>query len=46
MVPNYGEGEENAFRRLHKEINESLGSEVLSLDSDQRQILLDSLRFD
>ena len=46
MVPNYGEGEENAFRRLRKEINESLGREVLSLDSDQRQILLDSLRFD
>ncbi|KAF2688457.1 hypothetical protein K458DRAFT_428036 [Lentithecium fluviatile CBS 122367] len=45
MLPNYGEGEENAFRRLHKEITESLGSEVLSLDNHQRRILLDSLRF-
>ncbi|KAF2685037.1 hypothetical protein K458DRAFT_430639 [Lentithecium fluviatile CBS 122367] len=46
MVPNYGEGEENAFRRLHKEITEFLGTKVLSLDNDQRRILLDSLRFD
>ena len=46
MVPNYGEGEEKAFRRLHKEIAESLGSTVLSLDNDQRRVLLDSLRFD
>lgn len=28
MLPNYGEGEENAFRRLYKEITESLGSKV------------------
>ena len=46
MVPNYGEGEENAFRRLYKEITEFLGTKVLSLDNDQKQILLDSLRFD
>jgi len=46
MLPNYGEGEENAFRRLHKEITESLGGKVLSLDNNQRRILLDSLRFD
>ncbi|KAH8688669.1 hypothetical protein GQ44DRAFT_802460, partial [Phaeosphaeriaceae sp. PMI808] len=46
MLLNYGEGEENAFRRLHKGITESLGSKVLSLDNDQRRILLDSLRFD
>ncbi|KAF1967249.1 HET-domain-containing protein, partial [Bimuria novae-zelandiae CBS 107.79] len=46
MVPNYGEGEENALRRLHKEIMESAGGRVLSLDNDQRRILLDSLRFD
>ncbi|ORY09451.1 heterokaryon incompatibility protein-domain-containing protein, partial [Clohesyomyces aquaticus] len=46
MLPNYGEGEEKAFKRLQKEITESLGSELLSLDNGQRQILLDSLRFD
>jgi len=45
MLPNYGEGEENAFRRLYKEIMESPGG-ILSLDNDQRRILLDSLRFD
>ncbi|KAF2737240.1 hypothetical protein EJ04DRAFT_123709, partial [Polyplosphaeria fusca] len=45
MLPNYGEGEENAFRRLHKEIMESLGGRILSLGNDQRQILLESLRF-
>ncbi|KAF2689663.1 hypothetical protein K458DRAFT_290915, partial [Lentithecium fluviatile CBS 122367] len=46
MLPNYGEGEESAFRRLHKEITESLGRKPLSLDDGQRRILLDSLRFD
>jgi ankyrin repeat protein len=46
MVPIYGEGEEHAFKRLHREIVESLGIKVLSLDNDQRRILLDSLRFD
>ncbi|KAF2647013.1 HET-domain-containing protein, partial [Lophiostoma macrostomum CBS 122681] len=46
MLPNYGEGEENAFRRLYKEITESLGEKALSLDNGQRRILLDSLRFD
>ncbi|KAF2686139.1 HET-domain-containing protein [Lentithecium fluviatile CBS 122367] len=46
MVPNYGEGEEYAFKRLHKEITESLGEKAPSLDNGQRRILLDSLLFD
>ncbi|KAL5381558.1 hypothetical protein DPSP01_007011 [Paraphaeosphaeria sporulosa] len=46
MLPNYGEGEENAFKRLHKEITESLGGKALRLDNGQRRILLDSLQFD
>ena len=46
MLPNYGEGEENAFRRLNKEITELSGGKALSLDDGQRRILLDSLRFD
>lgn len=46
MLLNYGEGEENAFRRLYKEIIESASSRVLLLNNDQRRIVLDSLRFD
>lgn len=42
----YGEGREKAQKRLQKEIRESFGGRALSLSKEQRQTLLDSLRFD
>ncbi|KAF9630200.1 hypothetical protein BFW01_g381 [Lasiodiplodia theobromae] len=42
----YGEGREKALKRLHKEIKESLGNRAQSLSDEQKQSLLDSLRFD
>ncbi|KAH8732700.1 hypothetical protein GQ44DRAFT_601972, partial [Phaeosphaeriaceae sp. PMI808] len=42
----YGEGRENALRRLRKEIGEYSNKEVLPLSEDQKQMLLDSLRFE
>lgn len=42
----YGEGREKAQKRLQKEIRESFGGRALSLSEEQRQTLLDSLRFD
>ncbi|KAF2126032.1 hypothetical protein P153DRAFT_425248 [Dothidotthia symphoricarpi CBS 119687] len=46
MLPNYSEGKEYAFRRLRKEIRESSGNKVLSLNEEQKRTLLESLRFD
>jgi hypothetical protein len=46
MLPNYGEGKESAFRRLRKEIIETLGDQGLPLREEQKRMLLDSLRFD
>lgn len=42
----YGEGREKAQKRLQKEIRESFGGRALSLSEEQKQTLLDSLRFD
>lgn len=42
----YGEGRENAWRRLQKEIKERLDDKVLSLSEEQKRTLLDSLRFE
>jgi hypothetical protein len=38
----YGEGRDNALRRLQKEIKETLGEEVSSLGKKEKRILLDS----
>ncbi|KAF1937515.1 HET-domain-containing protein, partial [Clathrospora elynae] len=46
MLPNYGEGQEHAFRRLRKAIRGSTNDNALSLDEKQNCMLLDSLRFD
>jgi ankyrin repeat protein len=46
MLPNYGEGKKSAFRRLRKEIIETLGDLRLPLGEQQKRMLLDSLRFD
>jgi ankyrin repeat protein len=46
MLPNYGEGKKSAFKRLRKEIRETLGDQNLPLREEQKRILLDSLRFD
>ncbi|KAH7398566.1 hypothetical protein BKA66DRAFT_391331, partial [Pyrenochaeta sp. MPI-SDFR-AT-0127] len=45
MQANYGEGEENAFRRLEEEIRKASGDQH-SLRDEQKLMLLDSLRFD
>ncbi|KAF2113564.1 hypothetical protein BDV96DRAFT_114202 [Lophiotrema nucula] len=42
----YGEGRKNALARLEEQIERVSKDKVLSLDNDQRRILLDSLRFD
>jgi ankyrin repeat protein len=46
MLPNYGEGKENAFKRLHREIREASDRRFPSLDENHKQMLIDSLRFD
>ncbi|KAH7394809.1 heterokaryon incompatibility protein-domain-containing protein [Pyrenochaeta sp. MPI-SDFR-AT-0127] len=42
----YGEGRENALRRLRKEIGEYSNKEVVPLREEQKKKLLDSLRFE
>jgi ankyrin repeat protein len=46
MLPMYGEGEDRALRRLRKEIREGSGGMTHALNEDQKQSLLDSLRFE
>ncbi|KAF2006368.1 HET-domain-containing protein [Amniculicola lignicola CBS 123094] len=46
MLPMYGEGKERAFKRLRKEIRESSGETTPSLNEEQKQSLLESLRFE
>lgn len=45
MLPMYGEGRVNALKRLREEIGKSLGDRPLSLNGEQRRMLLESLRF-
>ena len=42
----YAEGREKAFKRLKREIREHADDQELSLNEEQKRILLDSLRFD
>ncbi|KAF1956471.1 HET-domain-containing protein [Byssothecium circinans] len=42
----YGEGREKALRRLQKEIKECPGDKALSLSGEQKQTLLDLLKFE
>jgi ankyrin repeat protein len=42
----YGEGRENALARLQEQVEKISKDKILSLDNDQRRILLDSLQFD
>jgi hypothetical protein len=42
----YGEGQKNALARLEEQIEKSSKDPLLSLDEEQRQMLIDSLRFD
>ncbi|MCJ1380217.1 hypothetical protein MMC17_003320 [Xylographa soralifera] len=42
----YAEGREKALKRLKKKIREHADGQDLSLDEEQKRILLDSLRFD
>ncbi|KAF1951903.1 HET-domain-containing protein [Byssothecium circinans] len=42
----YGEGRENAIARLEEQVEKISKAKIPSLDNDQRQRLLDSLRFD
>lgn len=46
MVPNYGEEEEAAFRRLRREIREIAGDDTTSLDEEEKSMFMDTLRFD
>ncbi|OAL56703.1 hypothetical protein IQ07DRAFT_554869 [Pyrenochaeta sp. DS3sAY3a] len=45
MIPHYGEGEEHALKRLHKEIKESQSDLPSTLNEHQRDALMESLRF-
>ncbi|KAH7079189.1 hypothetical protein BKA63DRAFT_551591 [Paraphoma chrysanthemicola] len=42
----YGEGRKNALARLEEQIKKNSKDALLSLDEEQRQMLIDSLRFD
>jgi ankyrin repeat protein len=42
----YGEGRKNALARLEEQIEKSSKDPLLSLDEEQRRMLIDSLRFD
>jgi hypothetical protein len=42
----YGEGRKNALARLEEQIEKSSKDALLSLDEEQKRILIDSLRFD
>ncbi|KAF2628424.1 hypothetical protein BU25DRAFT_35405 [Macroventuria anomochaeta] len=46
MLPNYGEEEEAAFRRLRREIREITGNDTTSLDEEEKQLFMSTLRFD
>jgi ankyrin repeat protein len=46
MAPLYGEGEKTAFRRLQREINDTIITRNMSLDEDQKHLFMSSLRFE
>ncbi|KAJ4363902.1 hypothetical protein N0V83_009354 [Neocucurbitaria cava] len=45
MLPNYGEGKEVAFKRLHREITDLAPSGVVRLGEEQKRMLMESLHF-
>jgi ankyrin repeat protein len=46
MVPIYGEEKEAAFRRLRREIRETVGNDTISLEEEEKRLLMRTLQFD
>ncbi|KAJ8113745.1 hypothetical protein OPT61_g4195 [Boeremia exigua] len=46
MVPNYGELQESAFRGLRKEIREIAENDTTSVEEEEKQMFMKTLRFD